>query len=132
LGIRITSWQLTPDVVAIHVDSHTLAPVDSHSYPGRLKLGISTPTVAFMADGEGDRHRTPRIVVSMPSDLWKTFGKLVGSRNRSELLRQFVAWYVREPGAKLPERPPRTSGEPGSASTPVRRPRMPAGRSTLR
>jgi metal-responsive CopG/Arc/MetJ family transcriptional regulator len=56
---------------------------------------------------EGDRHKTPRVVVSMPGGLWKKLGALIGDRNRSDLLRSFVAWYVREPGAKLPERPPR-------------------------
>lgn len=57
---------------------------------------------------KASRHTTPRIVVSMPGELWRRFGVLAGVRNRSELLRQFVAWYLREPGAKLPERPPRT------------------------
>lgn len=53
------------------------------------------------------RHTTPRVVVSMPGELWKRFGMLVGLRNRSEIIRALVAWYLREPGAKLPERPPR-------------------------
>lgn len=48
-----------------------------------------------------------RIVASMPGDQWARLGRLIGERNRSGLLRQFVAWYLREPGAKLPERPPR-------------------------
>lgn len=39
-------------------------------------------------------------------DLWEPFGKLVGERNRSTVIRQFIAWYIRKPGAKLPERPP--------------------------
>jgi hypothetical protein len=43
----------------------------------------------------------------MPGGLWKKLGALIGDRNRSDLLRSFVAWYVREPGAKLPERPAR-------------------------
>jgi hypothetical protein len=61
-----------------------------------------------MADGKSSRHTMFRIVVSMPDDQWGRLGRLIGERNRSGLLRQFVAWYLREPGAKLPERPPRT------------------------
>jgi hypothetical protein len=55
---------------------------------------------------EGDRHTTPRRVISAEDDLWDPFGQLVGDRNRSAVLRQFMAWYIRKPGAKLPERPP--------------------------
>lgn len=41
------------------------------------------------------------------SDLWRQFAertKLAGT-NRSEVLRRFIAWYLREPDAELPERP---------------------------
>lgn len=37
--------------------------------------------------------------------MWDLFGVLVGDRARAEVVRQFVAWHVRKPGAKLPERP---------------------------
>jgi hypothetical protein len=51
-------------------------------------------------------YRTPQRPVRVDDDLWAKFGALVGPRDRSELLRQFIRWYVREPGAKLPQRPP--------------------------
>lgn len=43
-------------------------------------------------------------------DLWKRFGDAVeGSgdpeADMSKVLRQFVRWYVHEPGAKQPDRP---------------------------
>ncbi|TDC63863.1 hypothetical protein E1258_09455 [Micromonospora sp. KC207] len=41
------------------------------------------------------------------TDLWRRFAeraKLAGT-NRSEVLRRFIAWYLREPDAELPERP---------------------------
>ncbi|MEV4521497.1 hypothetical protein AB0J77_14810 [Micromonospora tulbaghiae] len=41
------------------------------------------------------------------NDLWKRFAEqadLAGT-NRSEVLRRFIAWYLREPGADLPQRP---------------------------
>lgn len=42
--------------------------------------------------------------------LWDRFGA-VARPDRSTVLRAFVRWYVREPGAKLPRRPeiPRTA-----------------------
>lgn len=55
---------------------------------------------------KSDRHRF-RVAISLPEHLWIRLGKLVGDRNRSEVARKLFAWYLREPGAKLPERPPR-------------------------
>lgn len=36
--------------------------------------------------------------------LWERFGA-VAEPDRSEVLREFIRWYVRESGAKLPRRP---------------------------
>lgn len=49
------------------------------------------------------RRGTNNITVRMPEDLWRDFGAL--TEDRSALLRQFVEWYVRRPGAKRPQRP---------------------------
>jgi metal-responsive CopG/Arc/MetJ family transcriptional regulator len=57
-----------------------------------------------MPDDTKDRHRY-RVAISLPETLWQRLGKLTS--NRSEVLRTLLAWYLREPGAKLPERPPR-------------------------
>lgn len=48
---------------------------------------------------------TPHRPIRVDDDLWTKFGRLVG-RDRSDVVRQFIRWYVREPGAKLPQRPP--------------------------
>lgn len=50
-----------------------------------------------------DRHRMFRALFSIDEALWIRFGKLVS--NRAEVLRQFIGWYVGDPGAKLPRRP---------------------------
>ncbi|MFE5516491.1 hypothetical protein ACFQ9Q_02015 [Streptomyces virginiae] len=48
----------------------------------------------------------------MPDDEWEPFltaAKIVhpdGRSPRAKVLREFVRWYLRRPGAKLPERPP--------------------------
>ncbi len=56
---------------------------------------------------EQDRHKLPRAVISVDGDKWKRFGRLTGTGKRPEILRAFIDWYLREPGAKLPVRPPR-------------------------
>ena len=49
------------------------------------------------------RRGADNITVRMAHDLWESFGEVVD--NRSTVLREFVRWYVREPGAKMPRRP---------------------------
>lgn len=46
-----------------------------------------------------------RALFSVDESLWERFGETVGKTNRAGMLRAFVAWYMREPGAKLPRRP---------------------------
>jgi len=49
------------------------------------------------------RRGTPNITVRMDPDLWDDLGRITD--DRSELLRAFIRWYLRTPGAKLPTRP---------------------------
>jgi len=57
-----------------------------------------------------NQPKTPLQNVRVDPDLWDRFDKAIGradpGSDRSKTLRQFIAWYVREPGAKLPARPP--------------------------
>lgn len=43
------------------------------------------------------------------NDLWQRFEEAVQQADpeadRSKVLRNFIRWYIGEPGAKLPERP---------------------------
>lgn len=48
---------------------------------------------------------TPTVPIRVDPDLWAEFGAAAGERNRSAVLREFIRWYVRQPGAKLPKRP---------------------------
>jgi hypothetical protein len=43
----------------------------------------------------------------LAENLWIKFGEAAAAAgvDRGTLLRAFVAWYLREPGAKLPDRP---------------------------
>jgi hypothetical protein len=51
-----------------------------------------------------DTHTTNR-VIRVPDEDWGELGRLVGDRNRAQVLRDFIAWYLRRPKAKLPTRP---------------------------
>jgi hypothetical protein len=57
-----------------------------------------------------NQPKTPNQNFRVDIDLWDRFDQAVHrvdpESDRSKTLRQFVAWFVREPGAKLPARPP--------------------------
>jgi hypothetical protein len=60
-----------------------------------------------------DTHTTNR-VVRIPDGDWDDLGVRAGLRNRAAVLRALVAWYLRRPGAELPERPPAPRGQTGA------------------
>jgi len=43
-------------------------------------------------------------------DEWDELAEAAGKYQRASVLRQFMRWYLRYPGAKLPERPPSLFG----------------------
>jgi hypothetical protein len=57
-----------------------------------------------------NQPKTPLQNFRVDTGLWDRFDQAVRradpDSDRSKTLRQFVAWYVREPGAKMPARPP--------------------------
>lgn len=57
--------------------------------------------------GMKDTH-TPNRPIRVEDELWAEFGRLVGVRNRSAVIRDFIRWYVGERGAARPKRPERT------------------------
>jgi len=62
--------------------------------------------MAPRARGEG---KTPHRALRVEDDLWDAFDAAVrrqGQPDRSAVLREFIRWYVAEPGAKQPRRPP--------------------------
>ncbi|MDG4788074.1 hypothetical protein O7626_19370 [Micromonospora sp. WMMD1102] len=50
---------------------------------------------------------TPTRPIRIDPTLWERFGRAVAllGGDRSGVLREFIRWYVREPGAKMPKRP---------------------------
>lgn len=62
-------------------------------------------TVADETDWNITKTRSIRI----EQELWTRLGPaaLANGHDRSGLIRQFVRWYLSEPGAQLPQRPDR-------------------------
>ncbi|MFI8191431.1 hypothetical protein ACIF8T_21850 [Streptomyces sp. NPDC085946] len=69
-----------------------------------------------------ETHTTAR-PVRIPKEDWDDFGALVGDRERSRLIREFIAWYLRRPKATLPKRP-----DPASLETELETPAAPRKR----
>lgn len=57
-----------------------------------------------MDDREHDGY-APIRAVRIDDELWESLGALEGRRRRSALIREFIRWYLRMPGGKLPRRP---------------------------
>jgi hypothetical protein len=70
-----------------------LDPMHIHDYDGP------------MAKQNTERH-TPMRPIRIPDDEWKAFGSHVGDRERTRVIREFIRWYLRWPGAAHPD-PPR-------------------------
>lgn len=52
-----------------------------------------------------ETHTTPK-QMRIPDPDWEKFEHTAGKRNRAATVTEFIRWYNREPGAKLPTRPP--------------------------
>lgn len=63
---------------------------------------------------ESTWKKTPHRSVRLEDDLWNGLEPAARAAgfDRSGVIRQFVRWYLRVPGAKLPQRP-----DPGHAGT---------------
>lgn len=46
---------------------------------------------------------TQRTAIRIEPELWERFGEVAG--NRSQILRDFIRWYVRDKNARMPKRP---------------------------
>jgi hypothetical protein len=55
--------------------------------------------------------------IRVETELWDSFGDATKaqSADRSAVLRDFMAWYLRRPGAKMPTRPPAREVQVGAA-----------------
>jgi hypothetical protein len=56
-----------------------------------------------------ESHTVPK-QVRIPDKDWARFEETAGTRKRASVIVEFIRWYNREPGAKLPKRPSAESG----------------------
>lgn len=77
-----------------------------------MHVNIEDRPAAYAPDSLGvvvsrtkETHTTNRVV--RLGDEWDQLAETTGKRGRAAIIRQLVQWYLRYPGAKLPERPPR-------------------------
>lgn len=75
----------------------------------RALQAVSCPDMA------GDSENKPR-TIRMEQDLWDKLGPaaMANGHDRSGLIKQFVRWYLRIPGAQLPQRPDAADERPAS------------------
>jgi hypothetical protein len=69
-----------------------------------------------MSPRERGQGKTPHRALRVEDDLWGAFGDAVarqGEPDRSTVTREFIRWYVGEPGAKMPRRPPKDTTDRG-------------------
>lgn len=64
-------------------------------------------TISGVISRAKDTH-TPNRVIRL-GDEWDELAEAAGKHKRASVIKQLVRWYLRYPGAKLPERPPRRS-----------------------
>lgn len=78
----------------------------THATPSGAQRHDTLPSVT----GKSGRG-TARQTVRMDEELWEKLGRAAtdAETDRSTVLRGLARWYVREPGAELPERPGSTS-----------------------
>lgn len=62
------------------------------------------PYSVTMAKQDTSKH-TPLRQLRIPDDEWEALGRIVGDRNRTGAVREFIRWYARLPGAKALHRP---------------------------
>lgn len=57
-----------------------------------------------------DSHTTPK-QIRIPDDDWSDLEHVAGKRQRAAVVVQLIRWYLRRPGAKLPDRPPKAAAD---------------------
>jgi len=72
-----------------------------------LNLVRTPDTIGPVPNAPKNKHR----MVRFSDEDWRELGELTEAlgTDRSTVLRQFAHWWMRRRGAKLPERPERTS-----------------------
>lgn len=65
-----------------------------------------------MPNSPRTQHRSVRI----SDDDWKDLADRAPGGDRAAVIKELLGWYLRRPGAELPERPTSTSSDSGSST----------------
>lgn len=89
---------------------HDTSPPDRHDTPG-----AATVITVTGKSGKGTARQTIRI----SEELWEKLDKAAKAlgTNRSDYIREFASWAVREKGAKAPRRPSVGFGDVSAETT---------------
>jgi hypothetical protein len=74
-----------------------------HRKKVKLKFVRTPGKLATVPNKPGTQHRSVRVSDEDWADL-EAAAAVLGA-DRASVIRQFIHWYLRRPGAKLPERP---------------------------
>jgi hypothetical protein len=85
------------------METMTAPPRASDATPHWLRHCIGTRYRADVAT----KRKTPQHTVAIDQDLWDELDPAARSvgYDRPKVINQFIRWYLRRPGAKLPQRP---------------------------
>ena len=63
-----------------------------------------------------NQPKTPNRIIRVPDTDWAELGEAAAAMgtDRSAVLRQLAAWWMRKPGAKMPPRPPAAARPAGT------------------
>jgi hypothetical protein len=78
-----------------------------HVKPEGRPHAYAASSLSLVVSRTKDTHTVNRVV--RLGEEWDKLAEVAGARKRAEVIRQLVRWYLRYPGAKLPERPPAKS-----------------------
>jgi len=78
--------------------------VHMHRNSGPGKTAYAAGTLSRVPN----QPKTPNRAVRVDGQVWEDAGQASAAMgtDRTKLINQFLRWYLRRPGAKLPERPP--------------------------
>jgi hypothetical protein len=79
-----------------------------HRKEAKLKSVRTPGRLGAVPNKPGTQHRSVRVSDEDWADLDAATSAL--GADRGTVIKQFIRWYLRRPGAKLPARPPRGRG----------------------
>lgn len=86
--------------------------VHMHRNPDTKEAAYATAYAAGTLSRVPNQPKTPNRAIRISDEDWTDLRASADSSgsDRTKVINQFIRWYLRRPGAKLPERPERRGG----------------------